>query len=75
MKVIDEHTILLNKQKEYEVETSKGIIKIRKWWKEDEISGEYDCDFEYVDSNSELVSTMLDEDEYDDLLVLVREFE
>ena len=69
MEVKNEKEVFLHKCRVFTIETSVGILKIRKWWVESE--DEVEVDFSYIDEESEVMSSLLKEDEHEDLLELI----
>lgn len=63
IKIIDEKTIYLKKVKIFEIETSKGCVKIERYWINDELTGEYDCDYEILEESKKVFEALEDEEQ------------
>jgi len=72
-KISQEYTSFLRKTKEYVLEVGEEEITIRKWWEEDEVGSNYDCDWECADDESKKKYDALDEDEQDELSDFINE--
>ncbi len=61
-KIVQEYTTFLRKTKEYVLDVNGKEITVRKWWEEDEVGINYDCDWEYATlENKQAVEKMGDE--------------
>lgn len=68
IKTIYDNIVSLSKTKEFTIKLENGTeLEIVKWWREDDISNDYECDWEFQNKKQEEVFKNLTEEDQDEV--------